>query len=543
MASIFALSAGHTKTMYIVIAVVGVLYLLKKFAKDPGPVVVSKNPEVTFANVAGCQEAIEDLADIVNYLKNPKKYEKLGAIPPKGALLSGPPGVGKTLLARAVATEAGVPFIACTGSDFVQEFVGIGSKRIRELFVQARTHKKVIIFIDEIDALARKRGSGGPEDASTPRGNAEHDNTLVALLSEIDGFTVNNDIVVLAATNRPDVLDPALTRPGRLDRMITVSLPDIKGRLELFHVHTKKKPMEKDVNLTELAAITGGMSGADIARVCNEAALFAAGQNATKISMAFLNQAVEYVVLGRPRLSAVVTKRDREIVAWHEAGHALTAALLDDAEMPILISIVPRGVAGGVTMMKHPEHNLLSLQQAEARLIVALGGRAAEQVHMSGEFTQGAAADLLTATQIATAMVSQYGMTSRGLSVRSHSVFHATDIATQEVIETLLETAYNNAVALLTDNPKALERLVAALLKNDTLRGPEIHKAIAKTNVTAKLMRVSDSKKRSKEGTDAAHETLVSSDVKVFQPQRKVSVREKILAILLDRVRRRSRQS
>lgn len=445
----------------------------------------------SFNDIAGCDEAIEDLDDIVRYLKDPKQYDRLGAVAPKGALLSGPPGTGKTLLARAVASEAGVPFIACTGSDFVQEFVGVGAKRVRELFVKAREHDKAIIFIDEVDAIARKRGGQGGDGTGTPGGSMEHDNTLIALLSEIDGFHRNN-IVVLAATNRPETLDPALLRPGRLDRKIVVGLPDRIGRESLFKVHTRKKPMASNIDYTDLSAKTGGMSGADIARVVNEAALLAVREKSKEISGEHLELAVEYVVLGRPRTSAVVTTRDRNIVAWHEAGHALAAALLPDADVPVLVSIVPRGQAGGITWMEHPADELMSLKQAESRLVVALAGRAAEEIHMNGEFTQGAFSDLKAATDMASLMVTRYGMSFLGLTVRETTAFYGNDTNTQNALESIVDTAYQNAVKLLNDNIVGLEKLVKQLLIKETLRGSEITKAIGKHTVQSVLMRTKD---------------------------------------------------
>lgn len=445
----------------------------------------------SFDDIAGCDEAIEDLADIVRYLKDPKQYDRLGAIAPKGALLSGPPGTGKTLLARAVASEAGVPFIACTGSDFVQEFVGVGAKRVRELFVKAREHDKAIIFIDEVDAIARRRGGQGGDGTGTPGGSMEHDNTLIALLSEIDGFHKNN-IVVLAATNRPETLDPALLRPGRLDRKIVVGLPDRIGRESLFKVHTRKKPMAKHIDYADLSAKTGGMSGAAIAQVVNEAALIAVRTNSKEISKEHLELAVEYVVLGRPRTSAVVTTRDRHIVAWHEAGHALAASLLPDADVPVLVSIVPRGQAGGITWMEHPADELMSLKQAESRLVVALAGRAAEEIHMDGEFTQGASSDLKAATDMASLMVTRYGMSFLGLTVRETTAFYGNDTNTQNALEDIVDTAYRNAVKLLKENSVGLERLVKQLLTKETLRGEEINKAIGKQTVQPVLTRAKD---------------------------------------------------
>ena len=485
LASLF--SSLPPAVIYIGAAVL-VLIAISKVQKKTELNKMSSSENLTFDDVAGCDEAIEDLEDIVNYLKNPKKYEKLGANPPKGALLSGPPGTGKTLLAKAVANEAGVPFISCTGSDFVQEFVGVGAKRVRELFVKAREHDRAIVFIDEVDAIARKRGGGHGDGTGTPGGSMEHDNTLIALLSEIDGFHKNN-IVVLAATNRPETLDPALVRPGRLDRKIIVGLPDRVGREKLFKVHTRNKPVSSRIDYKDLGLKTGGMSGADIARVVNESALLAARDEAKQISREHIDTAIEYVVLGRPRNSAVTTERDKNIVAWHEAGHALAAALLPDADVPVLVSIVPRGHAGGITWMEHPADDLMSLKQAESRLVVALAGRAAEEIHMDGEFTQGASSDLKAATDMASLMVSRYGMSFRGLTVRESTAFYGNDTSTQDAIESLIETAYRNAVSILTSNMASLQRLVTSLLQEGTLRGDAISVAIGKKTVIPVLVR------------------------------------------------------
>jgi len=492
----------------------------------------------SFGDIAGCDEAIEDLDDIVRYLKNPQHYNKLGAVTPKGALLSGPPGTGKTLLARAVATEAGVPFIACAGSDFVQEFVGVGAKRIRELFAKAREHDKAIVFIDEVDAVARKRGGHGGDGTGTPGGSMEHDNTLIALLAEIDGFHRNN-IVVLAATNRPESLDPALLRPGRLDRKIVVGLPDKKGRESLLRVHTRGKPVAKNIDYADLSSRTGGMSGADIARVVNEAALLAARNEATEISADHLDKAVEYVVLGRPRTSAVTTDRDRHIVAWHEAGHALAAALLPDADVPVLVSIVPRGQAGGITWMEHPADELMSVKQAEARLVVALAGRAAEEIHLNGEFTQGASADLKMATDMASLMVNRYGMSLRGLAVRETTVFYGNDEGTQAALENIIDTAYQNAVNLLRNNTVGLERLVQKLLEKGTLRGGEITEAIGKHAVRPKLMRAGTQKPAEDTGTAKPQQAAERQVIKYIP--RKSLVREAV-SLMRALIRSRARE-
>lgn len=415
-------------------------------------------PETRFEDVAGCAEAIEDLREIVDVLRRPERYEQLGARAPRGALLVGPPGTGKTLLARAVAGEAGVPFFQAAGSDFVEMYVGVGAKRVRALFEKARKAGGGIVFIDEIDAVGRKRSS-----RDTTAGEQESENTLIALLNELDGFARSN-VVVLAATNRADVLDSALVRPGRLDRRVHVGLPDRLEREAILGVHLRGKPVADGVSLEAVANRTPGMSGAQLAQVCNEAALLAARAGVSVISQAELMGAVEYVSMGRARRSATVAKSDREVTAWHEAGHAVCAMRQEGADAPIAISIVPRGEAGGVTWMKGSESVIVSRQSLMARLVVALGGRAAEEELMHGEFTAGAASDLSQATEIARAMVDRFGMTGRGLAVRERSSDDS-----ETAVEQLLADAMQRARELVREHHILLSGLVDALLECDDL--------------------------------------------------------------------------
>jgi cell division protease FtsH len=416
-------------------------------------------PETRFKDVAGCREAVEDLQELVDVLKHPERFTTVGARPPKGALLVGPPGTGKTLLARAVAGEAGVPFFAAAGSDFVEMYVGVGARRVRDIFEKARKAGRAIVFIDEVDAVGRRRS-----ESVTTGGDQEHENTLISLLNELDGFT-NSQVVLIAATNRPDVLDPALTRPGRLDRRVHVGLPDPREREEILSVHTRSKPLAEDVSLTALARRTPGMSGAQLEQVCNEAALVAARAGRSEIRQADLDDSVAYVAMGRARRSAEILEMDRRVTAWHEAGHTVAALRTPHAEPPVAVSIVPRGVAGGVTWTPGSDSQLLTRDQLRARLVVALAGRAAEEMLLDGEFTAGASSDLEQATQMARAMVDRLGMTERGLSVRGQAMSESSE----NEVERLLQEAFRTASALLAANRDLLEAIVSALLEHNDL--------------------------------------------------------------------------
>jgi len=421
-------------------------------------------PTVTFEDVAGCEEAIEDLSEIVEFLKDPEKFERLGAQIPRGALLVGPPGTGKTLLARAVAGQAKVAFFAASGSDFVEMYVGVGPARVRELFTKARAAEKAIIFIDEIDAVARSRAMSTKQNA-----NDERENTLNALLHELDGFSRSN-VILLAATNRVDILDPAIIRPGRLDRKIQVPNPDRRGREKILGVHTAGKPLAKDVDLGAIAKRTPGMSGADLAQIANEAAIEGVRRNLKSIDASCFSSAVALVAMGRARRSALVTDRDRLITAYHEAGHTVCALVLPDAPNPAGVSITPRGHAGGITWMNGTDDQYMARSQAAAQLVVALGGRAGEELLLDGEFTQGPSSDLERATQLATVMVTRYGMTRRGLAVRPGEP----DGVSHDVIEELLTCALDDARGVIRDNRALFLAIVNQLLEHETLEGTEL---------------------------------------------------------------------
>jgi cell division protease FtsH len=432
----------------------------------PGRHRSSDVPDTKFSDVAGCKEAIEDLKEMVEVLRYPERFRAVGARPPKGALLVGPPGTGKTLLARAVAGEAEVPFFAAAGSDFVEMYVGVGARRVRDVFEKAKKAGRAIVFIDEIDAVGRKRADGAVHG-----GEQEHENTLISLLNELDGFR-DSQVVVLAATNRPDVLDAALTRPGRLDRRVHIGLPDVREREEVLKVHTRNKPLEEGVSLTALARRTPGMSGAQLEQVANEAALLAARSGRSKVSQIDLASAVEYVAMGRARRSAVVSESDRLVTAWHEAGHTVAALRVPGAEPPVAVSIVPRGQAGGVTWTAAPDSALLSREQLRARLVVALAGRSAEERLLGGEYTAGAASDLEHATELARMMVTRFGMTSRGLSVRSG----ISDIASDDAVEALLQEAHDLAKSVLEESSALLDAVVTSLLASDDLSEEDLHR-------------------------------------------------------------------
>jgi cell division protease FtsH len=478
------LSGWETARLLVSLALYGFLFvvfirwLMRRFKGLSGAARSAKLeqaagvPETRFTDVAGVDEAIEDMRELVEFLKTPERFTKTGATPPRGALLVGPPGTGKTLLARAVAGEAGVPFYSAAGSDFVEMYVGVGARRVRDLFTKAKAHPEgAIIFIDEIDSVGRARQS-----RSEGAGNQEQEGTLNALLVEMDGFSKSN-VIVLAATNRDDMLDPALVRPGRLDRKIQVPLPDRSGRERILQVHAGDRPFTEDVNWDLIARRTPGMSGADLAQLINEASLIAAREDRDSITNSDLDAAVATVAMGKPRLSAVVTPHDRNITAWHEGGHTVCAMVLPDADEPVSVSIIPRGPAGGVTWMAQGDDLFLTRKRAFARLVVAMGGRAAEEILLDGEFTSGPHGDLTAATDTALAMVTQYGMTDLGLMIRSQGWLSTgakmTD-ETVEAVEKLLAEALETARATLRDHRDLLDRVVEGLLENDTLIQSEL---------------------------------------------------------------------
>lgn len=433
----------------------------KKKTDSKAKIEEEKVPAVRFDDVAGCDEAIEDIREYAEFINDPDKFTRLGALPPKGALLVGPPGTGKTLLARALAGESGLPFISVAGSDFVEKYVGVGAQRVRELFEKAKKHPEgAIIFIDEIDAVGRARG-----DTSGGGGNIEHEGTLNALLVQMDGFE-KHKIIVIGATNRPDMLDKALTRPGRFDKKIQVPLPDVLGREQIFNVHLRGKPISNKVSVNLLAKRTYDMSGADIAQVVNEACMFAARANRDEVTPEDFSEAIETVFMGKARTSAVVTEKDKILTAWHEAGHTVSSMVLDDANRPGSVSIVPRGPAGGITWMIPNEGMYLTRKAAFAGLVVAMSGRAAEELLLNGEFTSGPHGDLSAATQSAMVMVTQYGMSDGALMVKDQNTISEKNL---EAVESLLNKALNIARKTLKSHRELLDNLVVNLLEHETL--------------------------------------------------------------------------
>ncbi|MDA8315555.1 MAG: AAA family ATPase [Actinomycetota bacterium] len=433
------------------------------FAKGHGEQV--EVPPTRFSDVAGLDEAVESLAELVDYLKDPEKYQSAGADLPRGFLLVGPPGTGKTLLARAVAGEAGVPFFAIGASEFVESYVGVGAARVRALFDRAREAGSAIVFIDELDAIGRARSSH-----SVP-GNEERESTLNQLLVEMDGFATSTSVIVLAATNRPDILDHALLRPGRFDRQIAVPNPDRRGRTHILDLYLHRRHVAPDVDPDVLSRRTAGFSGADLANLVNTAALLAVRAGRDSISSSELEEALATVALGPARKSAVVAAADRRITAWHEAGHALVGLWLEHAADPISVSIVPRGQAGGVTWFPGQDDMFLSRRQATAQLAVAMAGRAAEELLLGDDFTQGAAQDFRAATDLARRMVTEYGMGSMGPGFVLPEETHIGVLAERvhASVQALLEEALACARDLLSSGRDTLERVADRLLEDETL--------------------------------------------------------------------------
>ena len=438
-----------------------------------------KDRKITFADVAGADEEKEELQEIVEFLKDPKKYISLGARIPKGVLLVGPPGTGKTLLAKAVAGEAGVGFLSISGSDFVELYVGVGASRVRDLFDQAKKNSPAIVFIDEIDAVGRQRGTG------LGGGHDEREQTLNQLLVEMDGFAANEGVVVLAATNRADVLDPALLRPGRFDRQIYVGLPDIRGREEILKVHVRSKPLAEDVNLKELARGTPGFTGADLENLINEGALLAARRGEKFITMADLKEAEIKVIAGPEKKSRVIPQHERELTAYHEAGHAVVMQLLPDHDPVSQITIIPRGQAGGMTIsLPEEDRSYLSKRYMEDQIVALLGGRVAEKLCL-GDISTGASNDIQRATQIARKMVASYGMSEKLGTVsfesghdevfigrtmsqgRSYSEAVAAQI--DEEVKDLVGSAYEQCRKILDENRDKLETVARYLLEHETM--------------------------------------------------------------------------
>ena len=445
--------------------------------------------KVTFEDVAGADEEKQELVEIVDYLKNPNKYREIGARVPKGVLLVGPPGTGKTLLAKAVAGEADAPFFSISGSDFVEMYVGVGASRVRDLFDQAKKHTPSIIFIDEIDAVGRQRGAG------LGGGHDEREQTLNQLLVEMDGFTENENIIVMAATNRRDILDPALLRPGRFDRQVVVSYPDIKGREEILKVHTRNKNIGPDVDLKTIAATTAGFTGADLENLVNEAALLAARQNKKAVTKSDIEEATIKVVAGPEKKSHVVSPDEKKLTAYHEAGHAITTYFCPSQDKVHQVSIIPRGMAGGFTMhLPEKDRSFVSKTYMEEEIIVLLGGRAAEKLILD-DISTGASNDIERATGVARDMVTRYGFSEKLGPIlygsASHEVFlgrdysqgknYSENVASEidaEVRE-LIETGYEKAKDILTTHGDMLEKCAQYLLKHEKIDGADFYKLMA----------------------------------------------------------------
>lgn len=459
------------------------------FGKSRARLLSETQNKVTFADVAGIDEAKDEVEEIIAFLKDPKKFQRLGGRIPKGVLMMGPPGTGKTLLARAIAGEAGVAFFSISGSDFVEMFVGVGASRVRDLFEQGKKHAPCIIFIDEIDAVGRHRGAG------LGGGHDEREQTLNQLLVEMDGFESNEGVIIIAATNRPDVLDPAILRPGRFDRRITVPRPDIRGREGILAVHTKRVPLDKDVNLHLLAAGTPGFVGADIENLVNEAALLAARQDKERVTQEDFELAKDKVIMGTERRSMVMSDEERRVSAWHESGHAIVGKLVQGNDAVHKVSIIPRGAALGVTMsLPTEDRHLMTRQQALARIAMALGGRVAEE-QVFGEITTGAQDDIKRATRIARAMVCELGMSERMGPVaygdHDENVFLGREFASKRddyaeetareidvEIKDIVETQYKLVREIIRSHRDQLDRLAKALLERETLDAEEIDAAL-----------------------------------------------------------------
>ena len=497
------------------------------FGKSKAKMVAENDAKITFADVAGVDEAKNELEEIIDFLKAPKKFTKLGGRIPKGVLLVGSPGTGKTILAKAVAGEAGVPFLSISGSDFVEMFVGVGASRVRDLFDQAKKNAPCIVFIDEIDAVGRHRGAG------LGGGHDEREQTLNQLLVEMDGFESNEGVIIIAATNRSDVLDPALLRPGRFDRRVMVPNPDLKGREAILTVHTKNTPLNEDVELKIIAAGTPGFSGADLENLVNEAALMAARNDADKLNMTFFEQAKDKILMGPERKTLVMGEKEKKTTAYHEAGHALVALNVKGADPVHKISIIPRGMALGVTILLPEEDRVtMSKEQAEGIIAYAMGGRAAEEI-IFGHYTTGAGDDIKKATDIARKMVCNWGMSEKigpvALGRQNEEVFLGRDMGQSrpyseqmaqdidEEVRRILNDNYSNAVEILKSNDQTLERMADALLVRETLGSKDIELIVKGEDiVTSEERRVYKEAKESQERDRQSYR--MSSKIKTDEP-------------------------
>jgi cell division protease FtsH len=477
------------------------------FGKSRARMTGSDKMKVNFSDVAGADEAKQELEEVVEFLKHPKKFNDLGARIPKGVLLFGPPGTGKTLLARAVAGEAGVPFFTISGSDFVEMFVGVGASRVRDLFEQAKKNAPCIVFIDEIDAVGRQRGAG------VGGGHDEREQTLNQLLVEMDGFAANEGIIIIAATNRPDILDPALLRPGRFDRQIVVDKPDVKGRMAILKVHTKGKPVATDADLDVLARRTPGFTGADLSNLVNEAALLSARRNRKKIGMPELEESIERVMAGPERKSKVISDREKRLTAYHEGGHTLVGMLLPNADPVHKVTIIPRGRAGGYTLMLPKEDRSYATRgELMDKLKTLLAGRVAEEVVLK-EISTGAQSDIQRASQIVRSMITQYGMSdvlgpiSFGEG-QDHQVFLGRDFNNQrnyseevaceidKEVRKYIEDAYEECRTILTENVDKLHLLAKNLMERETLEAAELEELMTKGYITDKAEESGEEEKK-----------------------------------------------
>jgi cell division protease FtsH len=492
-----------------VLLLVGIIFLFRRaqngpgnqamnFGKSKARVQMEPNSQVTFSDVAGIDQAKLELTEVVDFLKNADRFTALGAKIPKGVLLVGPPGTGKTLLAKAVAGEAGVPFFSISGSEFVEMFVGVGASRVRDLFEQAKSQSPCIVFIDEIDAVGRQRGAG------MGGGNDEREQTLNQLLTEMDGFEGNTGIIIIAATNRPDVLDSALLRPGRFDRQVVVDRPDFAGRLEVMQVHARGKTLSKDVDLEKIARRTPGFTGADLSNLLNEAAILAARRNLTEISMDEVNDAIDRIMAGPEKKDRVMSEKRKTLVAYHEAGHALVGALMPDYDPVQKISIIPRGRAGGLTWFtpseERLESGLYSRSYLQNQMAVALGGRIAEEIIFGDEeVTTGASNDLQQVARTARQMVTRFGMSEKlgpvALGRQQGSMFMGRDIASErdfseetasmidEEVSDLVAVAYQRAKDVLVGNKHVLDKLAEMLVEKETVDSEELSQLLIASEV------------------------------------------------------------
>ncbi len=488
-----------------VLLLVGLFFLLRRaqsgpgnqamnFGKSKARVQMEPQTQVTFTDVAGIEQAKLELTEVVDFLKNPDRFTAIGAKIPKGVLLVGPPGTGKTLLARAVAGEAGVPFFSISGSEFVEMFVGVGASRVRDLFEQAKSNAPCIVFIDEIDAVGRQRGAG------LGGGNDEREQTLNQLLTEMDGFEGNNGIIIIAATNRPDVLDAALLRPGRFDRQVVVDRPDFAGRLEILGVHARGKTLAKDIDIEKIARRTPGFTGADLSNLLNEAAILAARRSLTEISMDEINDAVDRVLVGAEKKDRVMSDKRKRLVAYHEAGHALVGALMPDYDAVQKVTIIPRGRAGGLTWFLPSEERMQSRSYLQNQMAVALGGRIAEEIVFGDEeVTTGASSDLQQVAQIARQMVMRFGMSDSlgpvALGRSSGNMFLGRELSSErdfseetaaiidEEVKKLVQTAYDRAKLVLTQNRLILDRIASDLIERETVDSEELQEILNSNEV------------------------------------------------------------